>query len=144
MNRLRRLFLAPTWVLLLLTLAAPLAIVCLYSLMTRGAYGGVERPFTFENYTRFWDPLYGAILWRSCWISAVATALCLALAFPLALFIARSGAKKKSVSEPGDSAFLDQLPDPHLRLDVPPPRYRPDQHRYCRPGRYPRTAADAL
>jgi len=93
-KRLRRLFLAPTAALLAVTMAAPLAIVCLYSLMTRGAYGGVEKPFTFENYTRFWDPIYAAILWRSCWIAAVATALCVVLAFPLALFIARSGSKK--------------------------------------------------
>jgi spermidine/putrescine transport system permease protein len=93
-KRLRRLCLAPAGALLALTMAAPLAIVCLYSLMTRGAYGGVEKPFTFENYTRLWDPLYAVILWRSCWISAVATALCVALAFPLALFIARSGSKK--------------------------------------------------
>src|SRR5580692_209318 len=94
MSRLRRLFLAPTAGLMAVTMAAPLAIVCVYSLMTRGAYGGVEKPFTFENYTRFWDPLYGVILWRSCWIAAVATALCLVLAFPLALFIARSGVRK--------------------------------------------------
>src|SRR5579863_9921350 len=94
MTRLRRFFLAPGAVLLVLTLVAPLAIVCVYSLMTRGAYGGVERPFTFENYARIWDPLYGAILWRSFWIAGVATALCLVLAFPLALFIARSGSRK--------------------------------------------------
>jgi spermidine/putrescine transport system permease protein len=91
---LRRLFLAPASALLVLTMAAPLGIVCLYSLMTRGAYGGVQKPFTVESYTRFWDPLYGAILWRSCWIGAAATALCVVLAFPLALFIARSGSKK--------------------------------------------------
>ena len=94
MNRLRRLFIAPSAGLLAVTLVAPLAIVLTYSLMTRGAYGGVEHPFTTENYTRLWDPLYGAILWRSAWIAAVATALCLVIAFPLALFIARSGPKK--------------------------------------------------
>src|SRR5579863_10115945 len=94
MTRLRRFFLAPGAVLLVLTLVAPLAIVCVYSLMTRGAYGGVERPFTFENYARIWDPLYGAILWRSLWIAGVATALCLVLAFPLALFISRAGPRK--------------------------------------------------
>lgn len=94
MRWLRRFFMAPAAVLLAVTLVAPLAIVCVYSLMTRGAYGGVEKPFTFENYTRFWDPLYGTILLRSCWIAAVATALCLLLAFPLALFIARSGSRK--------------------------------------------------
>jgi len=94
MKRLRRLFIAPAATILAVTLAAPLAIVLIYSLMTRGAYGGVEHPFTLENFTRLYDPLYGAILWRSCWIAAVATALCLVIAFPLALFIARSGPKK--------------------------------------------------
>ena len=76
------------------TMLAPLAIICVYSFMTRGAYGGVERPFTVENYTRLWDPLYGIILWRSLWIAGVSTVLCLVLGFPLALFIARSGARK--------------------------------------------------
>ncbi len=94
MTRLRRWFMAPGAVLLGLTLVAPLSIVLIYSLLTRGAYGGVEKPFTLENYIRLWDPLYGAILWRSCWIAAVATALCLVIAFPLAMFIARSGARK--------------------------------------------------
>jgi len=94
MKRLRALFLAPTATLMAITMLAPLAIVCVYSFLSRGAYGGVERPFTLENYTRVWDPLYGIILWRSLWIAAVATALCLVLGFPLALFIARSGTKK--------------------------------------------------
>ncbi len=94
MTRLRRAFVAPTALLLAITLVGPLAIVCLYSLLTRGAYGGVERPFTVENFTRLWDPLYGEILWRSLWIAAVATLLCVVIAFPLALFIARSGEKK--------------------------------------------------
>src|SRR5579871_7073340 len=94
MKRLRALFLAPTATLMAITMLAPLAIVCVYSFLSRGAYGGVERPFTLENYTRVWDPLYGIILWRSLWIAAVATALCLVMGFPLALFIARSGTRK--------------------------------------------------
>ncbi len=94
MKRLRDMFLAPAGALLALTLVAPLAIVLIYSLLSRGAYGGVERPFTLENFTRLWDPLYGEILWRSIWIAAVSTLLCLVLAFPLALFIARAGPRK--------------------------------------------------
>ena len=94
MTQLRRLFLTPGAALMLLTLVAPLAIICVYSFLSRGAYGGVENPFTLENFTRLWDPLYGAILWRSLWIAAVATVLCLVLAFPLALFIARAGSRK--------------------------------------------------
>jgi len=86
--------LTPAAVLMLLTLVAPSAIIVAYSFLTHGAYGGVERPFTIENYTRLYDPLYAAILWRSLWIAGVATAVCLALGFPLALFISRSGARK--------------------------------------------------
>src|ERR1700674_4506972 len=92
--RLRNAFLAPSAVLMAVTMLAPLAIILVYSLLTRGAYGGVELPWTGENFTRLWDPVYGAIFVRSFWISAVATALCLALGFPLALFIARSGPRK--------------------------------------------------
>lgn len=94
MKVLRRIFIAPSVVLLAVTLVGPLAIVLLYSLLTRGAYGGVEHPFTFDNFTRLWDPLYGAILWRSAWIAIVSTVLCLVIAFPMALFIARSGPRK--------------------------------------------------
>jgi spermidine/putrescine transport system permease protein len=94
MTRLRTWFLAPSAALLAVTMVAPLAIVAVYSFLTRGAYGGVEKPFTLENYSRLWDPLYGAILWRSLWIAGVATVLCLVLALPLALFIARSGPRK--------------------------------------------------
>jgi spermidine/putrescine transport system permease protein len=94
MTRLRTLFLTPAAVLMLTTLVAPSAIILIYSLLTRGAYGGVEQPITLENYTRLFDPLYAIIFLRSLWIAAVATALCLALGFPLALFIARSGARK--------------------------------------------------
>ena len=45
--------------------AAPFAIVLVYSLLTRGAYGGVKLPWTMENYPRLLDPLYLTILWRS-------------------------------------------------------------------------------
>ncbi len=93
-NRLRTLFLSPAALLMLATLVVPSAIIVVYSVLTRGAYGGVERPFTLENYTRLFDPLYGVIFLRSLWIAAVSTALCLVLGFPLALFIARSGARK--------------------------------------------------
>ena len=68
----------------------PLMIVVAYSLLTRGAYGGVMKPWTLENYARVFDPLYAAILWRSIWISAISTALCIVLAFPLALYITRA------------------------------------------------------
>ena len=94
MKRLRSVFLAPTSVILAATLVAPLAIVCVYSFLSRGAYGGVREPLSLENYTRLWDPLYGLIFWRSFWIAGISTAICLVLGFPLAMFIASSGRRK--------------------------------------------------
>ncbi len=88
--KIRTQFLFPARVWSALFLAAPLAIIGAYSLLTRGDYGGVETPWTIENYSRLADPLYLAILWRSLWIATLSTALCAALGFPLALFIARA------------------------------------------------------
>jgi spermidine/putrescine transport system permease protein len=90
MNRLRTLFLAPAASVMLALFFAPLLIVLAYSFLTRGPYGGVAMPWTAENLTRIFDPLYLAIFWRSLWLAAFSTALCLLLAFPLALFIARA------------------------------------------------------
>jgi spermidine/putrescine transport system permease protein len=89
-----RRFLAPAWFINAAFFLAPLAIVAAYSLLTRGDYGGVGLPWTFDNYRRLADPLYLAIALRSFAIAALATLFCLVLGFPLALFIARSGRRK--------------------------------------------------
>jgi len=94
MQRLRALFLAPARAVNLFLFIAPMAIVLAYSLLSRGIYGGVERPWTLESYGRLFDPLYGGILLRSFWISGLSTLVCLVLGFPMAMFIARSGARR--------------------------------------------------
>ncbi|MBY0505902.1 MAG: ABC transporter permease [Bryobacteraceae bacterium] len=94
MKRLRLAFLAPSALLLATLFLAPLVIVAVYSLESRGAYGGVTPPFTLESYSRILDPLYLKILWRSFWVAGVSTLLCLLLGFPLALFISRSGPRR--------------------------------------------------
>ncbi len=92
--KLRSWFLLPARAWMAFFFAVPLAIVCGYSFLTRGDYGGVEQPWTLENLARLADPLYLAILWRSVWIAALATLLCALLGFPLALFISRAGRRK--------------------------------------------------
>jgi len=94
MKRLRAWFLAPTWAVMLNLFVAPLAIILAYSLLTRGTWGGISRPWSIESYRRLADPIYLGILWRSFWIAGAATVLCLVLGFPLALFISRSGKRK--------------------------------------------------
>lgn len=94
MKRLRAWFLAPSWTVMLTLFLAPMLIVCAYSFETRGVYGGISPPWTWESYQRLADPIYLAILWRSFWIAGVSTILCLVLGFPLALFVSRSGKRK--------------------------------------------------
>lgn len=94
MNRLRSVFLTPAAVVIATLFLAPLTIIAAYSLLTRGAYFGLTPPWTLESYTRLFDPLYGAVLFRSFWLATVATVLCLILGFPLALFISRAGSRK--------------------------------------------------
>ncbi|HTS07064.1 MAG TPA: ABC transporter permease [Candidatus Eisenbacteria bacterium] len=88
--KLRSWFVLPTWIWMVGLFAAPFAIVFAYSFLTRGVYGGVEHPWTWENYQRLFDTLYLTILLRSFAMALVATLLCLFLAFPAALFISRS------------------------------------------------------
>lgn len=90
MNRLRAWFLAPAWTLNAFLFLIPLAIVVLYSFMTRGPYGGQTPPFTIESYVRLADPLYLKILLKSFWIAGISTAVSLLFGFPLALFIVNS------------------------------------------------------
>lgn len=86
----RRWFLLPAWIWMWGLFTAPLVIVLVYSLMTRGVYGGVEQPLSVESYQRLIDSLYLTILVRSFITAAVATFLCLVLALPAAVFISRA------------------------------------------------------
>jgi spermidine/putrescine transport system permease protein len=93
-SRTRAVALAPAAALMALVFIAPMGILAAYSLLTRGAYGGTALPWTIENWTRLADSIYAAILWRSFWIAAVSTVICLMLGFPLALYITRAGRRK--------------------------------------------------
>jgi spermidine/putrescine transport system permease protein len=90
------LLLAPAWVWMTAFFLLPLVIVLVYSFLSKGDYGGVALPVTCSNYGRFFDPLYLRILARSFLIAAAATALCLAIGYPLAYCIARYGGQWKN------------------------------------------------
>jgi len=92
--KLRTWFLLPAWLTMAVLFAAPFIIVLAYSFLTRGVFGGIEMPWTTENYQRLVDPLYLTILWRSFVMAVAATVLCLLLAFPAALFISRATGRK--------------------------------------------------
>lgn len=91
-----RLFLSPGFLWICFFLALPCLALVAVSFCQRGAYGGIEWAFTWENYTRLagfggllgWTGDYIAILWRSIVTAAVTTAFCVLLSYPVAFFIA--------------------------------------------------------
>ncbi|HTQ81033.1 MAG TPA: ABC transporter permease [Thermoanaerobaculia bacterium] len=90
--------LLPTWVVLGLFFLLPLAGMLLLSGGQRGLYGGVApvadwggylRSGAFlDNYARSLAGIYLKIGWRSLWMAVVTTALCLALSYPAAYWLA--------------------------------------------------------
>jgi spermidine/putrescine transport system permease protein len=71
---------------LLLFFLVPLAIVWYISFSAKISI--VDTEFgTFDNYLRSFDLVYLQIIWKSIWISALATALCLVTAYPIAFGI---------------------------------------------------------
>lgn len=76
-------------------LVVPLTLIAGVSFLSRGDYGEMQLPFTFENYRRLagfgelgFDPLYPVILLRSLVMGASTVMLCVLTGLPLAFFIA--------------------------------------------------------
>jgi spermidine/putrescine transport system permease protein len=89
-----RLLVTPAVVWLLLFLVAPLLIVALVSLATRGPYGKTVYDFTAANYLRAIDSLYLRAYWRTIWIASSTTILCVIVSFPVAYYLALRAPEK--------------------------------------------------
>jgi spermidine/putrescine transport system permease protein len=86
----RRGFLLGLPALLYLTVffLAPLCIVVAYSFATRSRTGRTElRDWNVDAYARLGDDIVRTIAFRSFWMAAASTVICLLLAYPLAYYI---------------------------------------------------------
>ncbi|KPK75345.1 MAG: spermidine/putrescine ABC transporter permease [Phycisphaerae bacterium SM23_30] len=75
----------------------PLVFMGVYSFLEKGLYGGVRWIFTWENYTRFMDPLYLKILLRTFRLSLITTLILLIVGYPMAYRIARAGKRWRNI-----------------------------------------------
>lgn len=82
-------FLGPGTLFLLVFMAAPVALLFVYSFFTRGRFGGVQFTFTTENFAKLLDPLYGSVILQSIGMAAVVTVLALLLGYPIAYAITK-------------------------------------------------------
>ncbi len=97
------LLVSPTLLWMVLLLIIPLGLTIITSFGQRDADGNVIYTFTLENYARLlgitgegFDPLYLRIMGRSLLLAFQTTILVILLAYPLAYFIARAPAKRRS------------------------------------------------
>jgi spermidine/putrescine transport system permease protein len=91
------LLLAPLLAWILAFVVAPTLIMLVYSFCRRGVLGGVVWEFTFANWAAVLDPTWLRILLRSIGFSAVTTAACLAIGYPVAWQIGRAPRRWRSL-----------------------------------------------
>lgn len=88
MKRSTSLLFAPAILWLVLFIVAPLLIVLVMSLATRGAYGSTIYEFTADNFLRAFEPLYLRAYWRTIWIATTTTLFCAVVSYPVAYYLA--------------------------------------------------------
>ncbi|WP_341476679.1 ABC transporter permease [Pelagivirga sediminicola] len=78
---------SPTLIYALVMLAAPLAMVVMFSFWSQN-YLDLDKTFTLANYRETWtQPIFQVLMWRSLRISLVVTAATVILAFPIAYYL---------------------------------------------------------
>lgn len=107
---LRNWLLLPSWLVIGFFMVAPVAIMLIYSFLTKEFRGGVIWEFTLTAYDQFFldrgifgdespkiEWTYIGIFWRSIWQAGLATALCLLIGFPTAYYIATRPASQRTI-----------------------------------------------
>ena len=88
-------FFGPTAGWLALFFITPLAIIWVYSFGENVSLTEIETTWTLDNYARLLDQEIVVLMWRSLWMAALSTAICLVIGYPVALVIATAEAKWK-------------------------------------------------
>ncbi len=78
----------PPGLWLLVFFIIPLGIVWVMSFGERQGIIEIEITGTLANYTRALEPIYLQVLWKSVWMSGIATLVCLLVGYPVAFAIA--------------------------------------------------------
>ena len=86
----------PANLYLFIFMILPLVLIAILSFLSRGTYGEVEFRFNAGNYSRLFDPVYGKILLYSLAVGVATTLVTILIGYPLAYFIARSPARRRS------------------------------------------------
>ncbi|WP_211262330.1 ABC transporter permease [Nitriliruptor alkaliphilus] len=88
----------PSYAYLVLFFALPLLIVIIYSFATRSVRGAtILGGWNLGSYSRLTDDLVLGIAWRSLWIAALTTLICLVVSYPFAYYLATRPARTRAL-----------------------------------------------
>ncbi|MDQ5769318.1 spermidine/putrescine ABC transporter permease PotB [Thiothrix subterranea] len=85
----RRFAILLTLVWLGLFVLVPHVLVLLTSVMSPDAQHLAVWPLTLNSWERLFEPVYAEVFWRSLWLSALTTLICLGLGYPFAYLLAK-------------------------------------------------------
>lgn len=86
----------PYVVWLFLFVALPMYFIVLYAFTTRGN-SVISLQFTFDNFKKFFDPVFIKVLVESLRIAAITTVICLIIGYPLAYIISKQSDKMQTM-----------------------------------------------
>ncbi len=79
----------PSFLWLFLLFLVPTVLVFAITFKPATPYGGIGEGWTLGTLLTLGNPNYPAIIWRTIWMSVLATALCILLATPMGYYMAR-------------------------------------------------------
>lgn len=87
----------PIIIYALILILLPLIYIFVISFFKNDVYGGIIQEFTLNNYIRVFEPVYIGVFFKSFIIAAIATIICILIAYPFTIFVSRKSEIAKNV-----------------------------------------------
>lgn len=87
----------PIIIYALILILLPLLYIFVISFFKNDVYGGIIQEFTLNNYIRVFEPVYIGVFFKSFIIAAIATIICILIAYPFTIFVSRKSEIAKNV-----------------------------------------------
>lgn len=88
---------APSFGWLLFFFAVPTVLIIIMSFRPAGDYGGFAKGWSLKAWIELGHPSYPMIVWRTIWLSLVATVICIGMGLPVGYLLGRAEPKFRAV-----------------------------------------------
>ena len=92
-NKFQKITVAIIFSWLIFFVLIPNLLVLTVSFLTRDGSDFYALPFTLDNYTNLFNPLYAQVVWNSLYMSGIATIICLLIGYPFAFMVSKINPK---------------------------------------------------